>query len=211
MIEERVREQGGRLLGWAIGGSIATKVLLAAAKELERIDPQNSSIREGFTSWVRGQIDCIETDPEKGKEFSQTIMGVLSHESVVGWWGDIWQRFRRMVEADVEDPEGRIASVVQDALERMAAQMRYDQNMRQRIMDSVNRTVLKMLPFLRERMAEFISRVVSSWNAVEIAEKLELRVGKDLQFIRFNGTLVGFGVGALLFAILRLLFGLNAQ
>lgn len=211
MIEERVREQGGRLLGWAIGGSIATKVLLAAAKELERIDPQNSSIREGFTSWVRGQIDRIETDPEKGKEFSQTIMGVLSHESVVGWWGDIWQRFRRMVEADVEDPEGRIASVVQDALERMAAQMRYDQNMRQRIMDSVNRTVLKMLPFLRERMAEFISRVVSSWNAVEIAEKLELRVGKDLQFIRFNGTLVGFGVGALLFAVLRLLFGLNAQ
>lgn len=60
-------------------------------------------------------------------------------------------------------------------------------------------------------MAEFIARVVSGWNAVEIAEKLELRVGKDLQFIRFNGTLVGFAVGALLFAVLRLTFGINAQ
>lgn len=38
MIEDRVREQGGRVLGWAIGGSIATKVLLAAGQELERID-----------------------------------------------------------------------------------------------------------------------------------------------------------------------------
>jgi uncharacterized membrane-anchored protein YjiN (DUF445 family) len=78
-------------------------------------------------------------------------------------------------------------------------------------MDNVNRTTLRMLPFIRERMVEFIARVVSGWNAVEMADKLELRVGKDLQFIRFNGTLVGFGVGALLFAVLRLAFGLNAQ
>lgn len=60
-------------------------------------------------------------------------------------------------------------------------------------------------------MADFIARVVAGWDAVQIAEKLELRVGKDLQYVRFNGTLVGFGVGALLFAVLRLLFGLNAQ
>ena len=44
-----------------------------------------------------------------------------------------------------------------------------------------------------------------------MADRLERRVGKDRQFIRFNGTLGGFGVGALLFAVLRLMFGLNAQ
>lgn len=211
MIEDRVREQGGRFLGWAIGGSIATKVLLAAGKELDRIDPENSSLREGFTAWVRAQIDRIETDPEHGREFTQAVTGVLSHESVVGWWGDIWQKFRRMVEADVEDPEGRVATLVREGLERLACQARDDEVLRRRIMDNVNRTTLRMLPFIRERMIEFIARVVSGWNAVEMADRLELRVGKDLQFIRFNGTLVGFGVGALLFAVLRLTFGLNAQ
>ncbi|MCI2008117.1 MAG: DUF445 domain-containing protein [Acetobacter peroxydans] len=211
MIEDRVREQGGRFLGWAIGGSIATKVLLAAGKELDRIDPENSSLREGFTAWVRAQIDQIETDPEHGREFTQAVTGVLSHESVVGWWADIWQRFRRMVEADVEDPEGRVATLVREGLMRLACQARDDDVLRRRIMDNVNRTTLRMLPFIRERMVEFIARVVSGWNAVEMADKLELRVGKDLQFIRFNGTLVGFGVGALLFAVLRLAFGLNAQ
>jgi uncharacterized membrane-anchored protein YjiN (DUF445 family) len=139
------------------------------------------------------------------------VTGVLSHESVVGWWADIWQRFRRMVEADVEDPEGRVATLVREGLMRLACQARDDDVLRRRIMDNVNRTTLRMLPFIRERMVEFIARVVSGWNAVEMADKLELRVGKDLQFIRFNGTLVGFGVGALLFAVLRLAFGLNAQ
>ncbi|MFT8431676.1 DUF445 domain-containing protein [Acetobacter orientalis] len=211
MIEDRVREQGGRILGWAIGGSIATRVLMAASKELERVDPQNSSLREGFTTWVRGQIDRIETDPERGAEISQTVMGVLSHESVTVWWGDIWQRFRRMVEADVEDPDGRIASVIQEALAGMAQQARHDAVLRHKIMESVNKAVFKALPFVREQMADFIAKVVAGWDAVQIAEKLELRVGKDLQFVRFNGTLVGFGVGALLFAVLRGLFGINAQ
>ncbi|MCG4257496.1 DUF445 domain-containing protein [Acetobacter senegalensis] len=211
MIEDRVREQGGRILGWAIGGSIATRVLMAASKELERVDPQNSTLREGFTTWVRGQIDRIETDPERGKEISQAVLGVLSHESVVVWWADIWQRFRRLVEADVEDPNGRIASIVEEALSRMATQARHDPVLRKRIMDGVAKATFKTLPFVRERMADFIARVVAGWDAVQIAEKLELRVGKDLQYVRFNGTLVGFGVGALLFAVLRLLFGLNAQ
>lgn len=211
MIEERVREQGGRLLGWAIGGSIATKVLLSAGRELDRIDPENSSLREGFTTWVRAQIDRIETDPERGREFTQAVMSVLSHESVVGWWGDIWQRFRRMVEADVEDPQGRVSCIVRDGLEHLAQQARYDEVLRGRIMTSVNGMVLRVLPFMRERVAEFIAKVISGWNAVEMADRLELRVGKDLQFIRFSGTLVGFGVGALLFVILRLLFGINAQ
>ncbi|GAN60759.1 membrane protein [Acetobacter cibinongensis] len=211
IIEDRVREQGGRLLGWAIGGSIATRVLLAASKELERVDPQNSTLREGFTAWVRGQIDRIETDPERGSEISQTIMSVLSHESVVVWWGDIWQRFRRLVEEDIEDPNGRIASVIQEAVDRMAIQARQDPALRQKIMDGVSKATFKALPFIREQMADFIAKVVAGWDAVQIAEKLELRVGKELQFVRFNGTLVGFGVGAALFAVLRLLFGVNAQ
>ncbi|MFT9014908.1 MAG: DUF445 domain-containing protein [Acetobacter sp.] len=211
MIEDRVREQGGRFLGWAIGGSIATKVILAAGKELERVDPENSSLREGFTTWVRAQVDRIETDPERGREFTQAVMSVLSHDSVAGWWGDIWHRFRRMVESDIEDPEGRVASLVRDGLSRLATQARTDDVLRRRIVDGTNHAVLRMLPFARERVGDFIARVVSGWNTVEMADRLELRVGKDLQFIRFNGTLVGFGVGALLFAILRLMFGLNAQ
>ena len=53
----------------------------------------------------------------------------------------------------------------------------------------------------------FIAEVVGNWDSATITEKLELRVGSDLQYVRVNGTLVGFLVGGLLYAVLRALFG----
>ena len=49
--------------------------------------------------------------------------------------------------------------------------------------------------------------MVAGWDAATIVDKLELRVGKDLQYVRVNGTLVGFLVGGLLYALLRATFG----
>jgi len=48
---------------------------------------------------------------------------------------------------------------------------------------------------------------VAGWDSDYITDKLELRVGKDLQFVRVNGTLVGFLVGGALFGVLRAVFG----
>ena len=49
--------------------------------------------------------------------------------------------------------------------------------------------------------------VVARWDAETVTEKLELRIGKDLQYVRINGTLVGFLVGGLVYAVLRATFG----
>jgi uncharacterized membrane-anchored protein YjiN (DUF445 family) len=64
-----------------------------------------------------------------------------------------------------------------------------------------------LLPTAQVRMADFIAQVVASWDTATIVERLELRVGKDLQFVRVNGTLVGFLVGGALYAALRAAFG----
>ena len=56
-------------------------------------------------------------------------------------------------------------------------------------------------------MADFIAGVVGGWDAATITDRLELHVGKDLQFVRVNGTLVGFLVGGLLYIALRAAFG----
>lgn len=208
MIEERVREQGGRLLGWAIGGSIATKVLTAASEELDRIDPQNSDLREGFTTWVRSEIDRIEQDPQRRRELTGTIMGVLSHDSIRGWSGDVWHRLRRVIETDVaRGEEGWTASIVRDALHRLAEQMYHDPQMRQRVTGTAQRMVNGSLPFLRDSMSRFIASVVAGWDANALSDRLELRVGRDLQYVRFNGTLVGFLAGCGLSVLLQLIFG----
>ncbi|HEY5299525.1 MAG TPA: DUF445 family protein, partial [Acetobacteraceae bacterium] len=62
----------------------------------------------------------------------------------------------------------------------------------------------------RSRIADFIATVVGHWDTATITEKLELRIGKDLQFVRVNGTLVGFLVGGALYAVLKAAFGVAA-
>jgi uncharacterized membrane-anchored protein YjiN (DUF445 family) len=57
------------------------------------------------------------------------------------------------------------------------------------------------------RLAEFIGQVVANWDTAKIVTRLELSVGKDLQYVRVNGTLVGFLVGGLLYWVLRATFG----
>ncbi|MBY4638584.1 DUF445 domain-containing protein [Gluconacetobacter entanii] len=208
MIEERVREQGGRILGWAIGGSIATKVLTAASEELDRIDPQNSELREGFTTWVRAEIDRIEQDADRRRDLAGTIKGVLSHDSIRGWSGDIWHRLRQVIESDIaRGEEGWTASIVRDALHRLSEQMYHDAQMRQRVNDAAQRMVNSSLPFLRDSMSRFIASVVAGWDANALSDRLELRVGRDLQYVRFNGTLVGFLAGCGLSVLLQLIFG----
>jgi hypothetical protein len=67
-IEERVREQGGRLVGWAMGASIARRVLGTINAELDRMGPDGSEIRAAFDEWVRREIERIETDPQRAAE-----------------------------------------------------------------------------------------------------------------------------------------------
>ena len=62
-------------------------------------------------------------------------------------------------------------------------------------------------PTAQTRLADFIGQVVANWDTDTIIERLELRVGKDLQYVRVNGTLVGFLVGGLLYWVLRAAFG----
>ena len=64
-----------------------------------------------------------------------------------------------------------------------------------------------LLPSAQMQIADFIAGAVGSWDSATITDRLELRVGKDLQYVRINGTIVGFIVGGLVYAVLRATFG----
>jgi len=210
MIEDRVREQGGRILGWAIGGSVATKVLTAVNHELERVDPRDSDIREGFSRWVRAEIDRIETDPERRAEIGAAVGGIFAHESMRAWGNDLWLRLRGQIDRDIADPEGWSAGLIRDALLRLSEQVTHDPMTRQRVMDGTVGAILRGLPTVREKLSDFMASVVARWDGPDLANRLELRVGPDLQYVRINGTVVGFAVGVVLWGLLRAAFGVDA-
>jgi uncharacterized membrane-anchored protein YjiN (DUF445 family) len=98
-------------------------------------------------------------------------------------------------------------SYVESALANLGTILEEDPTARARLQTAVERTVASLLPSAQLRIAEFIAQVVANWDTQTITDRLELRIGKDLQYIRMNGTVVGFLIGGLLFIVLNRLFG----
>ncbi|HQT46799.1 MAG TPA: DUF445 domain-containing protein [Acidocella sp.] len=205
-IKERVREQGGKLVGWALGATVANRVLSAVNTELERIGPDSSELRDAFDEWARREISRLETDPERAAELGRALRSVMAHDTVKAWAWDIWARLRRALEADALQPHGRTIAVIESALASLSEVLAKDEAAQARVNAAVQTLVLNILPAAQGEVAQFIGRVIGDWDAATITSKLELRVGKDLQYIRVNGTLVGFFLGA---AINLALFALS--
>lgn len=202
LIEERVREQGGRFVGWALGGSIASRVLTAMSNELDNIDPEGSELREAITGWIEDQIDLFEREPARAAQLGRAVRRVVGNEAVSAWGEDVWNRFRQAVEVDAANPDGHVAALVDDALERLGRLLREDGRTRMRVETAASAALVRVLPSGRARLADFIAAVVAGWDERMLVDKLELRVGRDLQYIRINGTVVGFLVGAATFALI---------
>nr|WP_295741964.1 DUF445 domain-containing protein [uncultured Acidocella sp.] len=203
-IKERVAEHGGKFVGWAVGAGIAKRVLSAVNSELDKISPDSSEIRDAFDEWVRAEIAKLETDPARAAELGQALRAVMTHETVQAWVWDVWARMRRALELDAANPHGRSVAVIEAALVNLAEVLGRDEATQARLNEALRGGVLRLLPSAQAEGAKFIGHVVGAWDAKTITEKLELRVGKDLQYIRVNGTLVGFVLGAALSLLARL-------
>ena len=202
-----MREQGGRLIGWALGASIARRVLTTINTELDKMSPDGSELREAFDEWIRREIIRMEEDPKRAAEIGAAVRRVVAHETVQAWIWDVWARLRLALEADAARPNGRTVAYIEGALTNLGAMLATDPGTRARIETAFAGVVAELLPSARETLSGFIAQVVGGWDTETIVDRLELRVGKDLQYVRMNGTLVGFVVGGVLFALLRAVFG----
>jgi uncharacterized membrane-anchored protein YjiN (DUF445 family) len=206
-IEGRVREQGGRLLGWAVGATVAKRTIALITSEITRMEASGSDLRDAFDEWVRRELVRMEEDPERAAEIGMALRRVVSHETVQAWAMDVWSRFRLAVEADAARPNGHTVNLIEQALANFGAMLEADPAARARLQKAVEGVVAPLLPSAQARLEVFIAEVVGGWDAGTITDRLELRVGRDLQYVRINGTLVGFLVGGLVWAALRATFG----
>ncbi|MGA9867088.1 MAG: DUF445 domain-containing protein, partial [Acetobacteraceae bacterium] len=209
-IEARVAEQGGKLVGWAIGASVAKRVLGAVETELDKMSPDGSELRDAFDEWVRREIARMEEDPARAAEIGAALRRVVAHETVLAWLWDLWARLRAALEADAARPNSRTVAIIEGALANLGELIETDPAARLRVQGTAEGIVRRLLPAAQSRIADFIATVVGHWDTATITERLELRIGKDLQFVRVNGTLVGFLVGGALYAVLKAAFGVAA-
>jgi uncharacterized membrane-anchored protein YjiN (DUF445 family) len=207
VIADRVREQGGRLVGWALGAQVARRVLSTLNTELDKIGPDGSELRDAFDAWMRAEIIRMETDPDRAAEVGRAIRQVMAHETVQAWLWDIWARMRVALEADAGRPGSHTVAFIEGALANLGTVLQSDPVVRARLQTTAETVVLSMLPSAQASLSGFIGDVVANWDTATLVDRIELRVGRDLQYVRVNGTVVGFLVGGLLYAVLKAVFG----
>jgi uncharacterized membrane-anchored protein YjiN (DUF445 family) len=202
-----VREEGGALVRWVAGAWVAKRILTAVNEQLARVEPGDSELRAAFDAWIRTEIEKLETDPERIAQVGAALRAAVAHPAVSAWLGDVWERLRAALAADAENPQGRTVALLEGAFANAGAVLAEDERARARLNRVAEGVLMALLPKARTQLSDFIASVVRGWDTREVTEKIELRVGKDLQYVRMNGTLVGFLVGGALFAVLTAVFG----
>ena len=206
-ITARVRDEGGALVGWMAGAYTARRILALINAELDKVEPADSTLRQGFEAWIEAEITRLETDPERAAALGRAIRNALAHPAVTLWLGDVWTRLRRALAEDAANPNGRTVALLEAAFANAGTLLTDDAGARARLNEGLQSILITLLPTAQTRLEAFIGGVVTGWNTAEITDKVELRVGKDLQFVRINGTLVGFLAGGALYLLLHAMFG----
>ena len=162
----------------------------------------DSTIREKINLYVFNFIEELKNAPEMQQKINSIIIDFTQKEEFQNYIGSIWQEIKKAVTEDINNGE---ESKIKISLARMISNfgltIQNDIVMTTKINNFLKIDLLGVLLRNKKAIGDLIANSVQSWDKKEIADKLELEVGKDLQFIRINGTVVGGIVGLFIYFV----------
>ena len=147
----------------------------------------------------------LKTDPQFRIKGEQVRDQMLASPEVANYLKGIWVQLRNWLVSDLARPDSSISKHVSAAVLDIGEKLGADVQMRQWINETVQRIATALVEQNRQKIGKFIADQVSAWDDRHMVEQVELNIGKDLQYIRINGTLVGGLIGLLIFGFNRLL------
>ena len=186
-----------------VAARLATKKLVAALTRTlaEVSDNPQHELRRRFDDWVAESIERLQTDTDWQAQVARWRDAWLDqsrwNEPVEAWWHDLMQTLK----SDVQQGGGLLTDRIAKLVQAAGQQVLDDATMRQTINQQGQLALLRVLEDSREGIVDFVAQRVRAWDAAEMSGVLERNIGRDLQFIRINGTLVGALVGLVLHAL----------
>ena len=186
-----------------VAARLATRKLVAAlTRTLDAVaaDPEHLW-RQRFDAWVEQAADRLQRDPGWQAQVAAWRDAWLAqprwHAAAQTWWVDFVRRLRE----DADEDNSHWLPHVRNLLLALGRQLASDESLREGLNRQGRRVLLATLDRSRPAIVAFVSERVRAWDAADMTAVLEQHIGRDLQFIRINGTLVGALVGLLLHAI----------
>ncbi len=166
---------------------------------------RDHELRRSLDERAAGLAVKLKEDPALAARAEQYREELLAHPEVRAWSESLWLRLKDGLVTASTDPDSdlrqRIDGVIADGGARVAADPELQAKLDQWIIAAVGHVADQF----RDEVADLIASTVQRWDAAETADRLEAQVGKDLQFIRINGTVVGGLAGFVIHAVGELL------
>ena len=143
----------------------------------------------------------LQTKPETRERVEAIKEQLLDNKSVSLWLDTLWQKGREAVIRAARNPDAVMAGKLGEVLKSMGGTLEKDARIRGAINQFARRAVVGMSASYGTQIVKLVSETIRGWDARTVTGRLEAAVGRDLQYIRINGTLVGGLVGLLLHVI----------
>ncbi len=165
-----------------------------------RSDPRHRA-RQALDSMLRQLGQDLLTDPDVQARTERFKDRLLEHPAVISSGISLWNALRRALTASLDDPQGAVRQRLMQEMRAFADRLAADDGLRQRLDAMAADLAVFGVERYGQELTAVITHTIERWDGKQAAERIELHVGRDLQFIRINGTIVGGLVGVLIHTI----------
>jgi uncharacterized membrane-anchored protein YjiN (DUF445 family) len=165
----------------------------------------NHPMRQAIDTFLLEFAKDLQSDPVTMERAELVKHHVLEHPEVQNMIGATWSTAKRMLLDAAEDPSSELRTRVREGLRSLGTRLVEDDLLRDKVNGWVEGAAAYLVLNYRDEITTLITDTIERWDAAETSRKVELQVGRDLQFIRINGTVVGALAGLLIYTVAQLI------
>jgi uncharacterized membrane-anchored protein YjiN (DUF445 family) len=157
--------------------------------------------RRQFDEWIASLPDRLETSPELRERGERIKRDVLASAELRDWTSSLWSDAKGTLRAQAADANSELRRGLASALTAAGRRLGSDPALQESLLRIVESGTRALADQFHDELAGLVTGTIQRWDAAQTSSQLELLLGRDLQYIRINGTVVGAGVGLALHAI----------
>jgi uncharacterized membrane-anchored protein YjiN (DUF445 family) len=203
VIRAMVHERAGSLMRWTgLDETLANKIIAGLDGMIQDMasqpdHPLRAKAEEGLAQLAHD----LQFDPVMRERVEGFKAEMLDNPALSDWWQGIWEQMRGAMLKIARDPDAMMAGRFGEALHQLGVTLQEDSDLANTINRFARRTAVGAAADYGDAIVRLVSETVRGWDAQTITRRLENAVGRDLQYIRINGTLVGGLVGLVIHAV----------
>ena len=166
----------------------------------------NHELRQSATRFLFEFAGDLQNDPDTISKAESVKEQLMERDEVTRAAETAWKTLKRLVLDGVDDPSSALRGRIADSVVRIGESLRDDSELRDKVDDWILRGAQHLVTQYGSEATAIITDTIERWDADEASRRIELHVGRDLQFIRINGTVVGALAGLVIYTIAQILF-----